>query len=179
MRRDLLIFAAVAVTALACAGVAIMIGWGARGPTEKDRYDRTNLVIRCIEIGEHRYFETVGTDPATLDECLVAVASDRYCAERGCAVSPVRDDILARRDGWGRPLAFERRTLSNGVIEVTVISAGPNGKRDFTGKSYLVDAPKGDDEIGHFYLRPTGSAAPPGRGQHRPGKRDEDTRRNE
>lgn len=155
--------------AILLVGVVLMAlrSWSeSRWRANSARSERTNSIIRCLNFAEYNYFDVNGAYPPTLDDYLAAAVSERYCEERYCT-TVVRDDILSKCDGWGRPLQFDRRTLENGIIEVTVVSLGLNGKRDFTGWSYLDEDPKGDDVVGHFYLDPSGGDRRNTRGQQR------------
>lgn len=83
----------------------------------------------------------------------MVVTSARYHDEPECN-EEILEDIRHRRDGWGRPLEFETEQLGGGIIKVTVISHGPDAKRNYVKDVYEATGEKGDDIIGDFYLQP-------------------------
>jgi hypothetical protein len=131
--------------------VSVLVGMHKIG--EGYKYDRSNQIIRCISGGEQIYYARTGKHPNTLEECLQVAASQFYCADASCASGEVRDAILAGRDAWGRRLEFEKRRLESGLLEVTIISIGSNGKREYSGADW-----SGDDIVGEFYIGKANSA---------------------
>lgn len=109
-------------------------------------YRQTKNVLLCIEMANSNYHELTGRYPNTLDVSLRAAVSDRYRHDASCSTAETRDCILAGYDSWGRPLELVRRKMGNGIVEVTMISYGADGLRQFG----TLEA--SDDLIGFIYI---------------------------
>lgn len=122
MRRIALLLSAVS------AGIIVLLCPIVFTDSYRAEYEKTNEIIKCVECGFDGYLKANDTFPSTVEEALVAATSGKYC-QLYCS-DVVADSILGRKDGWGRPLIFEDKTLQNGVIEITIISTGHDGQRD-------------------------------------------------
>jgi hypothetical protein len=113
----------------------------------------TRKEIQCIENENMRLFEINGKYPTTLDEFLSAVTTMDVRDDYACN-DTVIELIRSRKDGWGRPLVFESKREGDGTMKVTVISYGPNGRRDIETKGDDESRGHGDDLEGIIYLDP-------------------------
>jgi hypothetical protein len=125
--------------------LAVHAASGCRDRLENKAHQETEYVINCITWGEGDFVRRYNRHPTTVDECVAFASEANGALERWSA--QVLKDVSTKRDGWGRPLQFEREPIGDGVVKITVISLGENGKRE-----YAKGANKGDDLVGTFYL---------------------------
>jgi hypothetical protein len=135
------------------AGMLAVVSPKMRNPSQEEMHRQTARILKGLSLADTNYLKSNRSFPATLDECFEAAVSNEYRWDERIS-SEERAAILARRDGWGRALEFERRNFSDGKIKVIVVSRGLNGVRDFDERTYYERGELGDDLIAEIYLEP-------------------------